>query len=438
MTPLRRLHLGINVTGVGGHNGAWRRPTVDPASSYTVEFFSRTARLAERGLFDAFFLADVPRLAGDYATQPPGQSFDPVTVLGAVARDTERIGLVATVSTTWHHPYELARALLTLDRVSHGRAGWNIVTNHTPEVALSHGLTRMPDKAARYARADEFVDLVLRLWRTWAPDAVIADKATGVFADPARVRTVDFTGEHFAVKGGSTVPSSPQGHPVLVQAGASPEGIELATRYADAVFAATSGAAVASDYAARLRAAATRAGRRQPPVLVLPGVALGLASTDAEAVRRREELDALGDITKKVAFLAGRLGVDPEVLELDAPVPLHHVDVAAQAQRNSEGFLISTLAAARSGRTVREIIAGGAGHYSLIGSPEKVADTFERWFKTGDIDGFNLMFDVVDEGLPLFVAEVVPLLQERGLFRTAYEGTTLRSHLGLRNPEWPR
>lgn len=432
----RTLHLGVNVTGLGGSTEAWRRPTVDPLGGSTSEFFVNAARLAEKGLFDAFFLADVPSLRADVAHQPPGQSLDPLVALSVVAEATERIGLVATISTTWHHPYNLARSLLSLDRVSHGRAGWNVVTNHTPSVGLNYGLAQMPSKQERYSRADEFLEVVLGLWQTWAPDSIIADKRRGVFADPTKVTRVEHHGRHFSVVGGSTVPPSEQVYPVLFQAGGSALGLALAAKYADAVFIAASGAEVADSFAADLRAAGDVVGRTRTPTLVLPGLVLGVASTDAEAAGRTRELRSEKDLDDKIAFLAGRLGIPPEALDLDRPIPVHLVDVERQAAVNSEGFLTSTLALARTGKPLREILAegNGAGHFAISGGPRTVADEIERWFARGSIDGFNLMFDVLDEGLPIFVDEVVPILQERGLYRRSYAGSTLREHLGIGVP----
>lgn len=435
MTPRNGLHIGVNITGPGSHNGAWRAEGVDPRSSFDAGFFIRVAQLAERGLIDAFFLSDVPRLSPDVATVPQHQSFDPLVLLSVIAQHTERIGLVATISTTWHHPYNLARSLLSLDRASGGRAGWNIVTNHTPAVALNYGLDRMVEKADRYDRANEFVEVVLALWQTWAPDAVIADKDSGIFADPDKVRPVDHRGRHFRVKGGSSVPASAQGYPVILQAGASPEGLELAARFADAVFVAASELEVAVDYSRRLSEARRRVERGPASrVLVMPGVSVSLASTDEEAARRRAELDELGDIEKNIAFLAGRLGLDPADLELDRPIRRELIDVEEQYRRNSEGFINSVLSLVDQGRTVREILRTGAGHTAFVGSPASLADKLEHWHRSGVVDGFNLGFDIVEEGLGLFVEEVVPILQERGLYRTEYRGTTLRDHLGLLDP----
>ncbi|WP_214104093.1 NtaA/DmoA family FMN-dependent monooxygenase [Acrocarpospora catenulata] len=431
------IHIGVNITGVGSHNGAWRLPEADAQAGFSLDYFVRVARLAERGLIDAFFLSDVPRLSPDVETTPQHQSFDPLVLLSALAQHTERIGLVATISTTWHHPYNLARSLLSVDRVSNGRVGWNIVTNHTPAVALNYGLDTMIEKAERYARASEFVEVVLGLWQTWAPDAVVADKARGVFAERGKVRGIDYEGRHFRVRGGSAVPPSAQGYPVILQAGASPHGLELAARFADAVFVAASERQVAVDYRKKLAAARSRVERSSPAeILVMPGVTVNLASTDEEAHRRRAELDELGDSAHRLEFLAGRLGLDPATLDLDKPIDRDRIDVERQYRRNSEGFVDSVLHLVDQGRTVREILRTGAGHTGFVGTPRGLADKLEHWYRSGAADGFNLGFDVVEEGLAAFVDEVVPILQERGLYRADYQGTTLRDHLGLPTPPW--
>lgn len=437
MTRHDGIHIGVNITGPGSHNGAWRKPGVDGRDTFNQDFFIRVAQQAERGLIDAFFLSDVPQLSPEVGSVPQHQSFDPIVLLATIAQHTERIGLVATISTTWHHPYNLARSLLSLDRASHGRAGWNIVTNHTPSVALNYGLDAMIAKAERYERAIEFVEVVLELWQTWAPDAVVADKAAGIFADIDKVRPTAYDGDHFRVHGGSAVPPSEQGYPVILQAGASPEGLDLAARFADAVFVAAAELDVALDYRNKLDAALARNRRfASSGVLVLPGVSVSLASTEKEAQERRAELDALGDIEKNIKFLAGRLGVDPATLELDKPIDRSSIDVQAQYQRNSEGFINSVLKLVDQGRTVREILRTGAGHTAFVGSPQALADKFESWYRSGKVDGFNLMFDVVEEGLASFVDEVVPILQKRGLYRTHYTGTTLREHFNLPIPTW--
>lgn len=394
------------------------------------------AQLAEQGLFDAFFLADQPALDGGWERNASAARLDPVIALTLAAAHTEYIGLVATVSSTWQHPYNLARAIQSLDRVSHGRAGWNVVTSYDPRIAAGYGLDETPPKTERYARAREFTAVVEALWHTWSPGAIVADKRSGVFARAGAVTPVSHDGEFFKVHGGSTVPPSEQGLPVIFQAGGSDHGLDLAGRYADAVFVSAMTLEVAVDFRARLDHASRVRTPGRPRVLVLPGAALTLASTDAEAARRRDELDGTDGSLSGRQYLAGRLGLSPDELDLDSPLPLHKVNLEERMKVNSEGFLRSIVALAETGKPLRELLRDGTGHLTIVGSPATVADTFENWFATSAVDGFNLMFDVIEESLPLFVEEVVPILQERGLFRRKYEGTTLRDHLGLPRPRW--
>ncbi|ONH35439.1 NtaA/DmoA family FMN-dependent monooxygenase [Protofrankia sp. BMG5.30] len=430
------LHLGVNCPGLGSYRGAWRRAGIDPVGTSTAEFYVRIAQTTERGLFDAVFTADVPTLTPTWETEPQRNSLDPVLALTVAAQHTEYVGVVATVSTTWHHPYDLARSIASLDRISHGRAGWNAVTSYNPLVSPNYGLDVLPPKARRYARAREFLDVVDALWHTWAPDAIVADKATGVFAHADRVRPIRHRGEHFTVTGGATVPPSEQGLPVVFQAGASPEGLDLAARHADATFVAAATLVVARGYRRRLDAASAVRAAGRPPVLALPGLVCTLGSTDEEAARRRDELDDAEARASTLGTLAARLGLPADEIDLDAPLPLDRVDLERQRHLTSEGFLRSLLTLAESGRPVREIVRDGIGHLAVTGGPKTVADTIEEWFATGAVDGFNVMFDVVEEGLPLFVDEVVPILQERVLYRRRYPGRTLREHLGIPIPRW--
>lgn len=431
----RQFHLGLNAPA-GVRGSEWRRPGADPLGAANVEYYIKLAQIAERGLFDAFFINDQPVLHPGWETSPAPLRLEPLIALASVAQQTERIGLVGTLSTTFNHPYNLARAVASLDRASHGRAGWNVVTSYNPQIAANFGDQGMLPKQDRYARAREFVEVVIKLWQTWAPDAIVADKQSGRFADPAKVRPVRHHGDHFSVTGGLAVPPSEQGLPVLLQAGASDQGLDLAARYADATFVSAPAFDVAVDYRQRLDAASAARLASRPPVLSLPGATLVLASTEGEAQARWEESLEADGAAASLSHLARRLGLPADALDLDAPLPLELVDVERRKHEDSEGFVGSIVAVARSGRTVREILRDGVGHLQIVGSPKTVADLFERWFAVGVADGFNLMFDVIGEGLPLFVAEVVPVLQDRGLFRRAYDGTTLREHLGLPIPHW--
>ncbi|HLS77160.1 MAG TPA: NtaA/DmoA family FMN-dependent monooxygenase [Nocardia sp.] len=431
------LHLGVNCPGHGSYRNAWRRDGIDPLGTAEPDFYARVARTAERGLFDAVFTADVPALTPTWESEPQRATLDPILALTVAAEATERVGVVATVSSSWHHPFNLARSIASLDRISHGRAGWNVVTSYNPLVSPNYGLARLPPKQERYARAEEFLDVVQALWRTWAPDAIVADKATGHYAHKDRVRPIAHRGRFFEVTGGGLVPPSEQGLPVVFQAGGSPEGLDLAARHADATFVAAATPSAAREYRHLLDTASAK--HRAPgrkPVLALPGLVVCLGSTDEEARRRREELADPESEASSLAMLAQRLGIPAEEIDLDAPLPLDAGHFETQRHATSEGFLRSLAGLADTGRPVREIVRDGFGHLTVTGGPKTVADTIESWFATGDVDGFNLMFDVIDESFAPFVDEVVPILQERGLFRRAYAGTTLREHLGLPVPIW--
>jgi len=429
------LHLGVNCVGIGNYDGVWRRPGIDPLGTSGADYYVRVAQTAERGLFDAVFTADAPGLMPAWEAEPQKNSVDPILAMTVAAQATEFVGVVPTVSTSWHHPWNLARTLQSLDRISHGRAGWNAVTSYSPMAAASFGLEQVPAKEQRYARAAEFVEVVDRLWRTWAPDAIVADKATGRFARPGGVHPVEHRGEFFTVLGGGVVPRSEQGLPVVFQAGGSPEGFALAARFADATFAATATPHGAQDYRRRLDAASAAArspGRAR--VMAFPGMIVTLGSTDEEAARRSDEFFTPEMDAANLRLLASFLGVDASQLDPDAPLSIDPATFEERRKVTSEGNLRAVQYVAETGRTVREIGRFSWGHISVVGGPKTVADKMEDFFATGAVDGFNLMFDVTDETFPAFVDEVVPILQERGLFRRQYTAKTLRGHLGLPVP----
>lgn len=431
------LHLGVNCPGHGSYRKAWRRDGIDPLGTANPDFYVRIAKTAERGFFDAVFTADVPALTPTWESEPQRATLDPMLALAVAARETERVGLVATVSSSWHHPFNLARSIASLDRISNGRAGWNVVTSYNPLVSPNYGLDALPPKSERYARAEEFLNVVDELWHTWAPDAIVADKEHGRYALADRVTPIEHRGDFFSVTGGGLLPPSEQGLPVVFQAGGSPEGLNLAARHADATFVAAGTLDAARDYRRLLDdASATHRALGRKPVLALPGLVLTLGSTDEEAQRRRDELSDPETEATTLAMLAQRIGIPAEQIDLDAPLPLSTSHFEKQKHSTSEGFLRSLASLGESGRTVRDIVRDGVGHLVVTGGPKTVADTIEEWFSTGAVDGFNIMFDVIDEGFDPFVDEVVPILQDRGLFRRNYFGTTLRDHLGLACPTW--
>lgn len=431
----RQLHLNAFLMSTGHHEASWRLPESDPFANTSVEHYQRLAQLAERGRFDSVFFADSPVLFGDVGRRPAG-SLEPTVLLTAIAAVTSRIGLIATASTTYNEPFNLARRFASVDHVSGGRAGWNVVTTAGPEAARNFNLSDQPAHAERYERAAEFLEVSYKLWDSWQDDAAIADKSEGVWAVQERVRPIDHVGRYFQVRGPLNLPRSPQGHPLIVQAGSSEDGKGLAARYAEAVFTAQQTLEDAQEFYRDLKARAVALGRDPSTVKILPGIVPVIGSTVAEAERLEHKLDALIRPEYARLQLAKTLRVAPEDLPFDQPLPDDLPDEDEIEGAKSRYTLIVTLAR-REQLTVRELIGrlgGGRGHRTFTGTPEQVADAIQHWFEAGAADGFNIMPPVLPSGLETFVDEVIPILQTRGLFRTEYTGTTLRDHYGLPRP----
>jgi FMN-dependent oxidoreductase (nitrilotriacetate monooxygenase family) len=419
----------------GHHEASWRLPESDPFAATQVSHFVNLARIAERGTFDSLFLADSPQLNGDVGRRPLGV-LEPLTLLTVLAGVTDRIGLIATASTSYNSPYNLARRFASLDHVSNGRAGWNIVTTATVEAARNFGLTELPDHASRYARADEFVRVAQKLWDSWEDDAIVGDKATGLWGDQSKIHPPAHRGEHFAVEGPLNIPRSPQGYPLLVQAGSSEDGKQLAARWAEAVFTAQQTLGEGRAFYADLKSRAAKYGRDPDTVKILPGIVPVIGSTEVEARAKDRELEEA--IVPEYAHrqLANTLRIPVEQLELDRQLPEQLLPEKAIEGAKSRYTLIVELAR-REQLTVRQLIArlgGGRGHRTFVGTPEQVADTIEEWFGSDAADGFNIMPPTLPVSLELFVDHVVPILRARGLFRHEYTATTLRGHYGLARP----
>ena len=436
MTEPRQLHLNVNLLNAGVYGGAWRHADCDPAAFADVEHYVHYARLCEAAKLDAVFLADGAVLAPD-SRYRPFQSLEPTIVLATIAAATERIGLIGTASTSYNDPYNLARRLLTLDRVSGGRIGWNIVTTAGSLSARNFGLDAAPAHARRYERAAEFVDVTLALWQSFPEDAIRGDQATGEFLDLERVPPIDHEGDHFRVRGPLNVPGSAQGHPVLVQAGASEDGRRFAARYAEAIFTVAKSLADGQEFYADIKARVRAAGRDPEQVVVLPGLTTVIGSTEREAHERREHMEDLVHPRYALDRLAELLGVPAQELVLDEPLPDAIVAPPSELE-SSQSFRASTIAfSRREGLTVRQLLrrlGGSHGHRIVAGTPEQVADDIERWFREGAADGFNVMPDAIQGGTEVFLDQVVPELRRRGLFRTEYAGRTLRDHFGLSLP----
>ncbi|MFD5286068.1 LLM class flavin-dependent oxidoreductase [Streptomyces rubrogriseus] len=432
----RRLHLNAFLMNTGHHEASWRLPESDPYAHVSLAHYVKLARTAERGTFDSLFLADGPQLWSDLAQRPAG-ALEPLTLLTALATATEHIGLIATASTSYNSPYNLARRFASLDIVSGGRAGWNIVTTAGAEAARNFGLDAEPAHAERYARAAEYLDVALKLWDSWEDDAVLADKAAGVWGDDARVHPPRHKGTYFSVEGALNVPRTPQGYPLLVQAGSSTDGKAFAARYAEAVFTAQQTLGDAQAFYADVKSRTRLAGRDPGHLKVLPGIVPVLGSTEAEARAAERILDGHIVPAHGVRRLEDLLRLEPGTLDLDGPLPDDLPPESAIEGAKSRYTLIVELAR-RERLTVRRLIGrlgGGRGHLTFTGTPEQVADRIESWFTQGAADGFNIMPPVLPSGLETFVDHVVPVLRERGLLRTAYgPRQTLRERYGLPRP----
>jgi FMN-dependent oxidoreductase (nitrilotriacetate monooxygenase family) len=434
MPPSRPLHLAVNVVYDGTHPAAWRLPSSDPFGFVSPRQWRRVAELAERGTLDAIFMPDTPSLVVP-PEAGPSLAFDSTTLLATVAGWTEHVGLVATSHTTWDQPYALARRLATLDHLSGGRAGWNVVTGYDPRAARNFGRGEQAPRAERYARATEFVEVVRAVWDSWEDEALIGDQACGRFADPERVHPVAHDGAHFAVAGAASMPRTPQGHPVVVQAGGSPQGLELAGRFAEVVFAAQSSRAGGVAFAEALRDRTEAQGRGRDAIRILVGLSTVIGSTEREARDRLRDLNELWGDDQVVAAVAGQLQVEPDAIAVDAPLPDWLLEDRSEAPA-SQGARDMMLDLARRERLTPRQLAERIlnWHALVVGAPEQIADRIEDWSAAGAADGFVIIPDVIPDGLEAFVDHVVPILRARGLFRHEYAGTTLRDHLGLPRP----
>ena len=432
----KTLHLGAFMRPVGIHTAWWRYPGAQADANFNLKHLVSFIQTLERGCFDAFFMADhlavlnMPIEA--LRRSATVTSFEPLTLLSSLAMVTERIGLVATASTTFDEPYHIARRFASLDHISGGRAGWNIVTTSNPDAALNFGMTEHVEHDERYRRAHEFFDVVTGLWDSWADDAWLRDQDNGLFFDERRLHVLDHHGEHLHVRGPLNIARPIQGWPVIVQAGASEAGKDLAARTAEVIFGSSrtieDGRRFYADMQARLR----DAGRAPDALKVLPGALVTVGRSTQEAIDRQALLDSLVHVESALPNLSLRLGVDASHFELDAPLPELPRTNASQSGQDA---LVAQ--GRRESLTVRQLAqrVSGYGGLKMVGTATQIADTMQHWLETEACDGFNIMFPTVPAGLNDFVDLVVPELQRRGIFRTAYQGSTLRDHLGLTRPQ---
>jgi FMN-dependent oxidoreductase (nitrilotriacetate monooxygenase family) len=436
VSAARQLILGAFMRPVSIHTAAWRYPGAHADGNFNFSHLRRYIETLERGRFHAFFMADhlalmnMPMAA--LKRSATVTSFDPLTLLPALATCTERIGLIATASTTYNDPYHIARKFASLDHLSGGRAGWNMVTSANPDEALNFGRDEHLEHGERYRRAREFHAAVTGLWDSWADDAFIRDVDSGVYFEPSRLHVLEHRGEHLKVRGPLNIARPPQGWPVIVQAGSSEAGQSLAADTAEIVFSAQNTLADAQRYYAALKASVAAAGRQPDDVKVLPGAFVVVGDTLAEARAIKARLDSLVHPDSGLATLAVTLGCDVSGFDLDAPLPEIPDSNASKSQREK---LIAM--ATREKMTVRQLaqyVGGSFGTLEIVGTPRTIADEMEEWLANGGSDGFNVMFPYLPGGLDDFVDKVVPELQRRGLFQREYAGCTLRENLGLGRP----
>ena len=435
MADSRKLHLGAFMRPVSIHTAAWRYPGGFPDANFNFQHLKRFAQTLERGKFDAFFMADHLALLNmpmnALMRSATVTSFDPLTLLPALAVVTERLGLIATGSTTFDHPYHVARRFASLDHISGGRAGWNIVTTSNPDAALNFGLEEHMEHDERYRRAREFFDVVTGLWDSWADDAFIRDVDSGIFFDPARLHTLNHKGKYLSVRGPLNVARPLQGWPVIVQAGASDAGRQLAAETAEMIFASAPTLADGQRFYADVKSRMDKLGRPREHLKVLPGALVVVGDTVDEARRKRAHLDSLVHYDSAIASLSIALGTDASRFDPDGPLP-----EIPETNQSKSGRERAIALAQRENLTVRQLAQrlGGYGGLSMVGTPATIADTMQEWLETAGSDGFNVMFPYLPAGLDDFVDRVVPELQRRGIFRREYAGKMLRENLGLPRP----
>jgi FMN-dependent oxidoreductase (nitrilotriacetate monooxygenase family) len=435
MTQARQLKLAAFMRPASIHTGAWRYPGAFPDANFNLSHLKRFAQTLERGKFDAFFMADhmavlnmpVEALKRSHTVT----SFEPFTLLSALSQVTQRIGLIATGSTTFDAPYHIARRFASLDHLSGGRAGWNIVTTSNPDAALNFGLEEHMEHAERYARAREFYDVVTGLWDSWADDAFIRDVEKGLYFHPDKLQVLNHKGKYLSVRGPLNIARPIQGWPVIVQAGASDAGRQLAAETAEAVFTAQANLAAGREFYADVKGRAEKAGRSREHLKILPGCFVVVGDTVEEARAKRAKLDSLVHYANAIGSLSIALGHDAAKFDPDAPLP----DIP-ESNASKSGRQRAIDLASRENLTVRQLAQRLGGHSGLamVGTPTTIADEMEEWLMMEGSDGFTIQFPYLPGGLDDFVARVVPELQRRGIFRREYEGPTLRDNLGLPRP----
>lgn len=433
----REMILNLFIHGRGHHEAAWRHPKASTLPLSDIRYFQGLAQRAEEGLFDSIFLADQLALGTD-VDSAPRTWLEPLTALGALAASTNKIGLIATASTTYTEPYNLARQLASLDHISNGRIGWNVVTSWSVPAAGNYGDSEQVSHDIRYAKAREYIELAKALWASWDADVILDDRASGRYARADGIRPINHKGEYYAVTGPLNIPQSRQGRPVLIQAGSSETGRDFAASHAEAIFTAHLEKAAAQAFYKDIKARVREKGRPEDQALVLPGFSPMIGSTEEEAQRLTREINDLADPEVGRTRMSGRFGGhDFSHLPMDTPLsPEDFPDPETVQAARSRTVVIVDLVR-REKPTLRQLLstlAGARGHFTYAGTPEQVADLMQDWIGDGAADGFNLMPPVLPYMLDVFIDEVVPILQKRGLFKTGYRGDTLRDHYRLNRP----
>lgn len=430
----KQIKLGVFLAGTGHHVASWRHPDAPADASMNLDYFKELARTAERGKLDMLFLAD--SLSIDSKSHPNVLTrFEPFTLLSALAQVTSRIGLTATASTTYSEPFHIARQFASLDHLSNGRAGWNVVTSSIESTALNFSGEKHLEHHLRYQRAEEFVEAVKGLWDSWEEDAFIRNKETGEFFDKEKMHELNHKGDYFSVRGPLNVSRTPQGQPVIIQAGSSGDGKALAAKTAEVIFTAQNHLESAQEFYQSIKKQAAEFGRDPEKIAIMPGIFPVIADTEEEARAKYQELQDLIIPSVGLQILQNYLGgIDLSAYPLDGPLP--KLDADASNAVKSRFKLVQEMAE-RDNMTIRELykyVAGSRGHHIFVGTPEQLADKMQEWVDHKACDGFNIMPPLLPEGIELFVDKVVPILQESGVFRNEYEGTTLREHFGLEKP----
>ncbi|RKD75968.1 FMN-dependent oxidoreductase (nitrilotriacetate monooxygenase family) [Sinobaca qinghaiensis] len=433
MTKQMQLALQM-VSGYGAEFSAWRMPGTDPAAYTNTDSYVERAKIAEKGKFQMIFIADTPALTVDLGPQTPMFPMDPMLALMAVARETKHIGLVATHSTTFNYPYNIARQFKALDIISHGRVGWNAVTSSTPAAAANFGM-QVASRKERYAKAHESIQIVQALWGSWESDATTLDAEGGQFADMDKIQPINLQGQYYASRGPLPIPPSEQGQPVIFQAGGGAEGLELAGKYASGVYANPYDIKSAVEHREALRQSAARFGRNPDDIKMYAGFMFSIGATEEEGLERRRQLMSFNpeEIPSRVSYLGSMVGLRLSVnsMDIDQPLPADLLDRAyANPQDPRSPRALQLL---KKGLSIRDVLAHGVINYHPVvaGTAVQVADFLEEWFLAGASDGFSVVPDIAYDGVADFVEQVVPILQERGLFHKEYEGETLRGNMGV-------